>query len=223
LGTVSSDLGRAWDDVAQAAGVETRKLIRVRQVHGSAVVRVRSEAPRQATAEADIIMTDDPSVALAIQTADCVPILLADPRTGAVAAAHAGWRGLALRVPQRAVEALQREFGSKPSDLIAAAGPSISADRYEVGPDVRQRFIDAGFEPRQLDQWFLNGRRPEHWQFDGWQATRDQLMDAGLETVRVHVAGLCTAADTEHFCSYRRDGSPVGRMAAVIRPRPALR
>ena|SRR5436190_1663316 len=219
LGSPSSDLEEAWDEVARAAGVDRRHLVRVRQVHGSAVLRVQTGTmPSFAPTDADIIVTSDPSVAVAIQTADCVPLLLADPRSGAVAAAHAGWRGLAVRVPAVAVAALQREFGSDPVDLVAAAGPSISADRYEVGPDVRGHFIDAGFDRRQLDRWFLDGRRPGHWQFDGWLAVRDQLIEAGLRPDAIHLAGLCTAANPDRFCSYRRDGSPAGRMAAVIRP-----
>ena len=171
---------------------------------------------------ADVIVSDDPSLALAIQTADCLPILVADARTGAVAAAHAGWRGLAPRVPAVAVAALRREFGSDPTSLVAAAGPSISAARYEVGADVRQRFEEAGFDRERLGRWFLQGTRAGHWQFDGWEATRDQLADAGIPPERILIAQLCTATDADMFCSYRRDGSPAGRMAAVIRPRGGI-
>jgi len=218
LGSPSSDIDGAWAEVARVAGVDRHHLVRVRQVHGSAVLRVQGGPPSSTTIEADIIVSDDPSVALAIQSADCVPLLLADPRTGAVAAVHAGWRGLAGRVPAVAVTALRRDFGSDPADLVGAAGPSISAERYEVGEDVRRRFVDAGFDSSRLDRWFLDGQRPGHWQFDGWRAVRDQLIEAGLRPDGVHVAGLCTAANPDRFCSYRRDGPPAGRMAAVIRP-----
>ena len=222
LGTPTAEGDAAWDQVARAAGVDRDHLVRVRQVHGAAVV-VRKAGVRPSDggslAEADIVVSDDPSVALVIQTADCVPLLIADARRGAAAAAHAGWRGLAAHVPAVAVAALRREFGSEPEDLVAAAGPSISADRYEVGVDVRQYFERQGFESRSLERWFLPGRRPDHWQFDGWQATRDQLTDAGLSVERIFIASLCTASDPDMFCSYRRDGSPAGRMAAVIRPR----
>src|SRR3954466_3717614 len=98
LGTPASDLDDAWAEVSRAAGVDTLRLVRVRQVHGAATVRIEPGlALPPATTEADIIVSRDALVALAIQTADCVPILLADPRSGAVAAAHAGWRGLAAR------------------------------------------------------------------------------------------------------------------------------
>src|SRR4029078_13150461 len=87
--------------------------------------------------------SNDPLVAIAIQTADCVPLLLADSRSGAVAAAHAGWRGLAAGVPAAAVSALARAFDARPADLVAAVGPSIAAPSYAVGPDVAERFTAA--------------------------------------------------------------------------------
>ena len=124
-------------------------LLRVRQVHGADVLVRRAGERDDGDAKdtaADIIVTDDSSVALAIQTADCVPILIVDRRTGAVAAAHAGWRGLAAGVPRIAVDTLVRELGSRPADLIAAAGPSIGACCYEVGSDVRERFAEAGWQ-----------------------------------------------------------------------------
>ena len=171
--------------------------------------------------DADILVSDDPSIALAIQTADCVPLLIADRATGAVAAAHAGWRGLALGVPGVTVAALAREFGSRPENLVAAVGPSICADRYEVGVDVRERFSAAGFPAAQIANWFLPGMRPDHWQFDGWRAAQDQLEAAGLTPANIHVAAMCTATFPDLFCSYRRDGKAAGRIAAAIRkPKP---
>ena len=164
-------------------------------------------------------MSDDPSLALAIQTADCVPLLIADRTTGAVAAAHAGWRGLAARVPRVAVEALAREFAAAPADLVAAVGPSISAARYEVGVDVRRRFESAGFAADALARWFAPAARADHWLFDGRQAARDQLVDAGVRPDRLHTAALCTASHADLLCSYRRDHASAGRIAAAIRAR----
>ena len=221
LGSAVPATDADWQQVAAASSVDLAHLVRVRQVHGASVVVCREGDGRGAAharaTEADIIVSDDPSLALAIQTADCVPLLIADPRTGAVAAAHAGWRGLAARVAVVAVEAMAREFGSRPDDLIAAAGPSISADRYEVGADVRDAFESAGFSAARIDRWFLPGRRPQHWQFDGWQSARDQLEAAGLRPGHVHIAALCTASHPDALCSYRRDGKGAGRMAAAIR------
>jgi YfiH family protein len=228
----------AWSDVAAAAGVDAGHLVRLTQVHGSAVVVARGDAalttlsPRPA---ADIVVADDRGIAIAIQTADCVPLLIADRRSGAVAAAHAGWRGIAARVPQKAVAALREHFGSHPADLIAAIGPSIGACCYEVGVDVRDAFAAASFDVDQTSCWFTDAPRPtarnpsmpsvarrqprpDRWYFDGWSAVRHQLEQTGVPPDRLHAADLCTGSHPE-LCSYRRDGSAAGRIAAVIRSR----
>ena len=226
----------AWAAVAASIGVETDRLVRVHQVHGAAVrVHRRGDRSTAARPDADIILTDDSSSAVAIQTADCVPLLLADTRTGFVAAAHAGWRGLALRVPHAVVGALIRESGCRPADLVAAVGPSIGACCYEVGADVRDAFSSAAFDDGAIERWFLDRSRPTaanpsiekaqgppragHWFFDGWSAAREQLEAAGIPSAQIHVAELCTASHPATFPSYRRDGRGAGRLAAAIRRR----
>ena len=209
-----------WADVARALDVDAAHLTRAHQVHGAATIVRRAGdtvADADALPQADIIISNDRDRALAIQTADCVPLLIADPASGAVAAAHAGWRGLAAGVPGETVAALVREFGSAPADLVAAIGPSISAERYEVGAEVRATFEAAGFPPAQLERWFLPGARPEHWQFDGWRVAQDQLEAAGVTPVHIHLSAQCTAVSPDLFCSYRRDGQGAGRIAAAIR------
>ena len=221
LGSQPVSRDQDWEPVAASLGVDAAHLVRLHQVHGAAV-EVRRAGQRPAGAvrpDADILVSDDDAIVLAIQTADCVPLLLADRVTGAVAAAHAGWRGLAAGVPGVTVAALAGDFGSAPGDLVAAVGPSISAERYEVGDAVRAQFQAAGFSPAQLARWFLPGARPGHWQFDGWSAAFDQLLAAGLTLANIHVASLCTAASPDLFCSYRRDGTGAGRIAAAIRMR----
>lgn len=219
----SPDPGSAWEEVARALGVHPARLIRAHQVHGASLVvrRASRDAPSPATPEdlpdADILVSDDSRLALAIQTADCVPILVADRRTGAVAAVHAGWRGLAVRAPEIAVEGLTGQFGSRPADLVAAIGPSISAARYEVGAEVRARFVASGCP--QLAQWFVDADRPSHWLFDVWRSARDLLEAAGVPAGQIHAAELCTASHPDLLCSYRRDGTGAGRMAAAIRTR----
>ena len=183
-------------------------------------------------ADADILMTDHTGVAAAVQTADCVPLLLADTRTGAVAAAHAGWRGLAERVPLAVVQAMEAEFGSRASKLIAAVGPSIGPCCYEIGGDLRHRFA-AAFTNWEMARWFSLEPRPSaanrslaalsdrardgHGFLDLWTAARDQLRAAGVREDRIFVAELCTASHPPTFCSSRRDGPQAGRMAAAIR------
>lgn len=232
LATTDRHDADAWAAVAAAAGVSAADLVRADQIHGNRVLMATRGAPRVA---ADIILNADPSIAIAIQTADCVPLLLADRATRAVAAAHAGWRGMAARVPEVAVASLASEFGARPEDVVAVIGPSIGACCYEVGIDVREAFSREGFSARQLERWFsadpkvsdtnpsmegLRKRvRPEHWFFDGWTFVREQLEAAGLRSDHILASDLCTASHRSAFCSYRRDGAPAGRMAAAIRPR----
>ena len=231
-----------WRDVALAAGVGVEHFGRLQQVHGAdAVIYKRDErVPGGTIPIADIAITDDPAVAVAVQTADCLPLLLVDRQRGAVAAAHAGWRGLAAQVPAVTIGRMSAGFGTDPRDLLVAAGPAIGACCYEVGDDVRAAFADAGFTPAQLERWFnpeplalspfnppmssLSAvRRPGHWFFDGWACVREQLEAAGIPASQIFLSGLCTASHETSFCSYRRDGAVAGRIAGVIRPGPLLR
>jgi YfiH family protein len=230
-----ADRGGAWETVGRSLELDAAQLCRARQVHGASVVIRRAADPAcgaQPLPEADILLTDDPARGLAIQTADCVPLLIADPRTGAVAAAHAGWQGMAAGVPRTAVAALARAFGSRPEDLVAVAGPSVGACCYEVGADVRDAFRRGGFADASIDLWFFTAPQPtarnrsmpglraapraDHWFFDGWAATQHQLEEAGVPRRQIHAAGLCTASHPQ-LCSYRRDGALAGRLAAAIR------
>jgi YfiH family protein len=219
LGSALPGDAGAWDEVAHAVGVGRATLVRLHQVHGATVVFRRTGELRDVNhlPDADIVASNDPSLALAIQTADCVPILIADRRTGVVAAAHAGWRGLAARVPAEAVQGLGHRFDSVPTDLVAALGPSISAERYEVGAEVVQKFRDGGCADAEIARWFADGVRPEHWQFDGARSAIDQLQAAGVPRDQIFACGLCTATHADLLCSYRRDWKDAGRMAAVIR------
>lgn len=226
-----ADRDAGWAEVAAALRVDGDRLIRVQQVHGVAVRRAGDASPEQA----DIIINNAAEVAAAVQAADCVPLLIADRTTRASAAVHSGWRGMAAGAAGRAVEALQRAFGSRPEDLVAAIGPSIGACCYEVGLDVRDAFARAGYGAAHLSRWFTDTpqpsprnpsmpalaaeRRQDHWFFDGWAAVAHQLEAAGVPADQVHVAALCTASHPNELCSYRRDGAPTGRLAAAIRPR----
>lgn len=235
LGSVTgNEHADGWADVAAAMEVDARHLARLHQVHGAAVVVAGADG-RGPLPQADVQLTDQADLALAVQTADCLPILLADARTGAVCAAHAGWRGLAARVPEVAVGALVQQFGARPADLIVAIGPSIGACCYEVGVDVREAFQAAAFGDGELARWFFDAPQPtdvnpsmssvsgaprsNHWFFDGWAAARHQLERVGVPPDRIHVASLCTGSHPDLFCSYRRDGKPAGRMAGAIRAR----
>ena len=214
LGRDAASSRDGWDQVADAMGVEPDRLGRLRQVHGATAVVAEPESG--SLPDADIILSNRTDGAVVVQAADCVPLLLVDRRTGAVAAAHAGWRGVAAGVPGETVSALNREFGSHPDDLLAAIGPAIGQCCYEVGGDVRAAMFRA-FGEDDAARWFKAGRGTGKWMFDTWTSAGAQLEMAGIPGGQVFAANLCTMSHPAAFCSYRRDGPPAGRIAAAIR------
>jgi len=206
--------GEAWASAAASVGCLVPRLGRVRQVHGAVVRVVRADELDRPVPDADAAVTRDPGTAVAVVAADCVPILLADPATGAVAAVHAGWRGTAANVAGAAVATLTREWGVDPSTLVAAIGPSIGACCYTVGPELQTAFAQAGHAPSLLRRWFASDG--DRLVLDLWAANRDLLAGCGVAAANIHVAGLCTQTHREVFESYRAEGDQAGRMAALI-------
>ncbi len=174
----------------------------LRQVHGSGVIAA-CEGP--AAAPADGSWTDRPGRVCVVLTADCLPVLLARRDGSAVAALHAGWRGLAAGVLEAGVAAL-----GGGADLVAWLGPAIGPDHFEVGPEVRAAFVaaDAGAAAA-----FRPAARPGHHLADLYALARRRLARAGVASL--HGGGWCTFADAGRFYSYRRDGT-TGRMATLV-------
>jgi len=210
----------AWPQLAGELGVDAEHMFRPKQVHGDAVIVVPAAGPSGSSrtgpvdACADIIMTCDADTAVAVQIADCVPLLFFDPLTGAVAAAHAGWRGTAAGVARTATRAMGDTFGSRAENLVVAIGPSIGPCCYQVGEEVLGAF---GADGRR---WFYH--LAGGWMLNLWSANRDQLIEAGLQSDNVHVSELCTVMHPDLFDSYRRDGAGSGRLAAAITARRAV-
>jgi YfiH family protein len=214
-----ADAGTGWGELSAWLGVEARHLWRLRQVHGVTAHTDGVPCGDGAWPEGDLLATDRADVALAVRTADCVPILYADSRTGAVAAVHAGWRGSVAGAAPRMVEVLASRFGSRAGDLVVAIGPSIGPEAYEVGPEVGDAFSAAWPEDAARGTWWAPLGATGKLLLDLWTITRDQLAGAGVPTERIYVAGLCTATLVEVFHSYRVDGAGAGRMVAAIRSR----
>jgi polyphenol oxidase len=206
-------------------------LVCLRQVH-SDVIQVLDSAPSEPR-RGDACITDRPGLLLAVQTADCVPILLVDPQKRAIAAVHAGWRGTLQRILAKTVGAMQMHFGSDPRSLLAAIGPCIGPCCYEVGTDVAAQFLSqfpdassyfdeprTGDEPNPL-QW-LNKMPPGHQPppkgvfLDLRKANRSQLLAAGLRRQNISTSGLCTACRPDLFFSYRKQGGETGRQMAAM-------
>ena len=214
-----------------ALGAAHLDIVPLKQIH-SDVIRV-FPGPATEPCKGDASATRHPGLLLAIQTADCVPILLVDPKKRAVAAIHAGWRGTLARITQKAVGQMQFEFGSKPLDILASIGPSIGPCCYEVAADFVAKFTvqfaDAadyfdeprsGEEPNPL-QW-LNMKPPGHQpppknvHLDLRKANRSQLASAGLLAKNIYVSDLCTACHTSLLFSHRREGPLSGRLMSAI-------
>jgi YfiH family protein len=211
-----ADGAGGWSRICDEMGVPSIRLLRLTQVHGAKVVtHFRGATLSAGRPPADAAATDDPDVGLAVQTADCVPLLISDTDGRAVAAVHAGWRGTVAGAARAAVETLQTEFGVSPDRMIAAIGPSIGPCCYRVGAAVERSFREAGYGPEAIERWFV--RSSGHLTLDLWQANRDHLAECGVGLHHVHVARLCTACHPELFHSYRRDGAGTGRMAAIVR------
>ncbi|MBA3321592.1 MAG: peptidoglycan editing factor PgeF [Pyrinomonadaceae bacterium] len=188
------------------------------QLHGADVLVVR-ERPRQSGVgeeeHCDALATDLPNILLGVKTADCVPVILGDAKTGACAAVHAGWRGTAASIMVRTLERMRDEYGTNSANVRAAIGPAALACCYEVGAEVldifRARFPYAGE--------LLVPTRHGHARIDLHQANRRQLIDAGVAAERIHAAPLCTMCRTDLFFSYRREKPThgrTGRLLAVI-------
>lgn len=186
------------------------------QVHGREVRVVRDASdPRSDEERCDALATNLPGVLLGVKTADCVPLLLADPRRGACAAVHAGWRGTLAGVAVRALERMREEFGTDPSDVRAAIGPAARACCYEVGPEV----VGAFREKFPRAEAFFTPTRDGRALADIQLANREQLVEAGVPPGRIHTLPLCTICRPELFFSYRREKrlyGKTGRLLSVI-------
>lgn len=181
------------------------------QVHSADVVF--AEAPRPPDVDhdkADVIFTDKPQVTLYMRFADCVPILFHDPKKAVVGIAHAGWLGTVRGTTTAAVRAMQDRYGSNPTDVQAAIGPSIGADHYEIGPDVISR-VEVAFGPDA--EQLIEGRDGRTY-LDLWSANRLQLEQAGVG--QIELAGLCTACHLDDWFSHRAEKGRTGRFGALI-------
>jgi YfiH family protein len=192
--------------------------MRVKQVHGNVVRVLRrgdvSADAAQVRPDGDAIVSNEPGLALAVMVADCNPILVVDPERGAAAAIHAGWRGTCARIGPTAIDAMRREFGSDPADLVAAIGPSVGPDDYEVGESLIEAFVAAGHPQSDVDRWFIKTPTKPH--LDLWSANRDQLAAAGVPRHSIYLCGLSTVSHSDIFDSYRVKAEKAGRMAGII-------
>lgn len=184
--------------VAGKLSVEREKLLTVHQIHSPTVIEVTEPWTPETAPQADAMVTATPGMALGVLAADCAPVLFADKKTHVIGAAHAGWKGAFGGVLEATVDAMVR-LGAERSDIAAAIGPCISKDFYEVGPEFRDRFMEAD---TASEKWFAASENAGHFMFDlpGYAEERLEAADIGT----VSVLGHCTYQDQKRFFSYRR-------------------
>jgi len=223
-------------------GRQSWPLVALRQIHSDLIHRVdrrRVDRISEQPLAGDGLITDTPGLLLAVQTADCLPIIVADRKRQAVGVFHAGWRGTVKRIAEKGVGEMRKHFGSDPGDLVVAIGPGVRGCCYEVGEEVRIRFeaqfAYAGSLFREVKEsnpvrekyplLFLTARAPGHGQWpvklflDLVEANRRQLLDAGVPAKNIDAVGPCTACHTELLFSFRGEKGMTGRLmgAAGIR------
>jgi hypothetical protein len=225
-------------------GDPSTPLITLRQIHSTAIVTIGSaDAGRTQPWKADGLMTREPGLLLAVQTADCIPVLVADRRRHVAAAFHAGWRGTVKRIVQSGIGRMRLLYGSCPDDLVAAIGPGIGPCCYAVGEEVLSAFEsqfaysnELFFEVYDSDpirtkypMLFLTQRAPGHspigpgLHLNLMEANRRQLLDAGLKPKSIQLVGGCTSCQPNLFFSHRASRGHAGRMLSVIGIRKAAR
>ncbi len=220
-------------ELGAASGRQSWPLVWLRQIHSDLIHRVE-RMPAQPLA-GDGIVTDTPGLLVAVQVADCLPIILADRKRRAVGVFHAGWRGTVKRIVEKGVGEMRKHFGSDPRSLVAAIGPGVRGCCYQVGEEVRTSF-EAQFsyasslfrEVKESDpvrekypMLFLTARAPGHGELpvrlflDLVEANRRQLQDAGVLAKNIDTAAPCTVCHTELLFSFRAEKGVTGRMMAA--------
>ena len=211
------------DLLCRKLGVDENRIIMPHQTHGNEVRLIGEDfltlpqTIRTMILEGvDALATDVRNTCIGVSTADCIPILIYDAAHHAVAAVHAGWRSTLRRIPVVALQAMEKAYGTRPSEVKVAVGPGISLEAFEVGDEVYEAFSAAGFPMQEMARRFpvrgADGMQPGKWHLDLWRANTGLLEQAGVPEGHIHVAGICTYANADRFFSARRLGIRSGRI-----------
>jgi len=208
--TVQANRARVWSDL----GFEAGQVTLAEQVHGDRVAVVREATGPTPVPGADALVTNVPDVLLMLLFADCVPVYLVDPARRAIGLAHAGWRGTEVNIAAKTVRAMVDEYGTLPSTCLAAIGPSIGGDSYEVGPEVADRFRTLPGS-RAANVVMPRNEMTGTYTLNLRAVVFLQLLSAGLKAGSIAVCDEDTFRNRRDFFSYRRDGA-TGRMGAFL-------
>jgi YfiH family protein len=203
--------------LANKIGIDGYKILYASQVHSGDVKVIDEEAVAdgilQINPETDAMVTHIPGICLMVMVADCVPVLLFDPVKNVIAVIHAGWRGTVQKIVGNTIAAMQTNYGSNPSDLIAAIGPSIGPCCYQVGEEVKLS-VESSFG--STEGYLVKQKESEKFNFDLWFSNHKQLTDKGLKVENIEVAGICTKCNSDIYYSSRASGGITGRFAAGL-------
>lgn len=213
-----------WDKLSSAFDIPLENFLVVNQVHGDNIFEIKPHGDYFSSREAlnyDAIVTARTNLAICIKTADCVPVFLVDRVKKVIAAVHAGWRGTALGITSKVARLMQDSYGSMPSDILSAIGPSIGCCCYEVDAAAADTFR----HHKDVQAFLHPGKRKGRWMLDLVEANRRQLLDCGLPEANVEAARLCTVCHQKAFFSHRASGGVTGRQInfMMMKSDPACR
>lgn len=197
--------------LAEILGISSNQLIFPRQTHTSCVAEIRG-LPEEELEETDALVTNQPGICLCVQTADCVPILLFDPKQKAVAAIHAGWRGTVKKIAAETIQKMKSSFHSSSENILAAIGPSIGPEVYEVGDEV----VEAVRKSIPNAELTLYKKLSGKFHFNLWEANRQILFASGIRSENLETLGECTFRNPAKYFSARREGIDTGRLVSGI-------
>jgi len=204
--------------LSNSLGIETNRLILPYQIHGTEIREIGEQFLQLPMVEkdnylygVDALFTRLPRLCIGITTADCVPLLFFDPNTHVIAAAHAGWRGTCDGIAQKTIQAMTERYNCLAKDICVTIGPSISAEVYEVGKEVVERFEAAGFDLKEIVTV-----RKNKFHLDLWKANQLLLEKSGILKEHIEISGICTYSEHERFFSARRLGIHSGRILSGI-------
>lgn len=209
-GDEESSVLQNWYRVAMAFAIPVENFLTLNQVHGDDIFVIKPYGdylPKDNVLNYDAIVTTRDNLAICIKTADCVPVFLVDRVKKVIAVVHAGWKSTALEITAKAVQLLQKKYGSSRLDILAAIGPSIGHCCFEVDNATAESF----FKQKNNEAFLFPGARPNKWMLDLPEANRRQLMNGGIPDANIDVSDLCTSCRQDLFFSHRGSGGITGR------------
>lgn len=201
-----------------AVGIDVSHLVLSKQTHTNNVrVVTKNDCgtgyTKPSFTDVDGLITNESGVALVTQYADCTPLLFCDPVKRVCATSHAGWRGTVSQIGKVTVEKMVNEFGCNPDDIIAAIGPCICQDCYEVDTPVFNAFVDSGID---ITDVFREGRDENHFMLNLVAANKNILLSAGVREENIDISDICTCCNADELHSHRATGGKRGNLAAII-------